>query len=107
MVTSLSHSNHLPHVVLQGIYYLTTTAITSNAKASLDTIVWFKPTVPSLRAKHLLASHHHDILAPPTYIQLISVGGATSVNAHKKSSAISRMIETVASKKLGKTPLVL
>ena len=33
--------------------------------ASLDTIVWFIPTVPPLRAKHLLASHNGDIHHPP------------------------------------------
>ena len=51
---------HLPQVVPHGGCCLITTATTSNAIATLDTIVWFKSTVPPLRAKHLLALHHHD-----------------------------------------------
>ena len=41
-------------------YGLITTATTSKTVASLDTVVWFTPTVPPLRAKHLLASSHRD-----------------------------------------------
>ena len=54
--------NHLPNAVPRGIYCLITTATTSNTIASLDTVVWFTPTIPRLRAKHFLASHHRNKL---------------------------------------------
>ena len=55
--------NHLLHAVPQGIHCLIVTATTSNTVASLDTILWLTPTVPPLRAKHLLASDHRDNVA--------------------------------------------
>ena len=62
MVTSLSQPKPFATSSAQGIYCLITTATTSNAIASLDTVVWFKPTVPPLRVKHLIVSHHFDRL---------------------------------------------
>ena len=58
---SFRTQNRLLQAVPQGIHYLVVTATTSKVVASLATIVWFIPTVPPLRAKHLLASHHRDI----------------------------------------------
>ena len=60
MVTSLSHPKIICYKQFHKAYGLTKTTTTSNTGAGLDTIVWFTPTVPSLRARHLLASHHLD-----------------------------------------------
>ena len=54
--------NFLLHAVPQGIHCLVVIATTSNTVASLDIKVWFTPTVPPLRVKHLLALHHRDRL---------------------------------------------
>ena len=110
MVTSLSHPNHLLQAVSQGIHCLIATKTTPNTIiASLDTIVWFTPTVPPLRAKHLLASHHRDILsrgASPTGTRFRNqmrrascLGFCTGFCSYSRHVAVIRLLSTLPSRK--------
>ena len=67
--------SHLLHAASQGIYCLIATATPSNTIASLDTIVWFTPTVPPLCVKHLLASYYRDTLSVFAPENLVSRNG--------------------------------
>ena len=109
MVTSLSHPNHLLQAVSQGIHCLIATKTTPNTIiASLDTIVWFTPTVPPLRAKHLLASHHRDILsrgASPTGTRFRNqmrrascLGFCTGFCSYSRHVAVIRLLSTLPSR---------